>query len=138
MQSVFSRLLLGSWCVIGCFAIESYGENYPQFRGSNQDASSTSRLPTKWKDVDNEAEGIRWKIKTSGEGWSQPLVWQDQVIYTEAVPVDPDRAGATKPENYNGGYGRDRDDLVKVVYQYRVVSLDRESGEEKWSSVVKT
>ncbi|MBL6725128.1 MAG: PQQ-binding-like beta-propeller repeat protein [Rubripirellula sp.] len=138
MQSVFSRLLLGSWCVIIGFAIESYAENYPQFRGSNQDASSTSRLPMRWKDVDNEAEGIRWKIKTSGEGWSQPLVWQDQVIYTEAVPVDPDRAGATKPENYNGGYGRDRDDLVKVVYQYRVVSLDRESGEEKWSSVVKT
>lgn len=131
-------LLFAAWVI--CWSLvpgNGAAENYPQFRGASQNAEGTSLLPTSWRDVDDKTEGIRWKLKTSGEGWSQPLIWESNVIYTEAVPSNGSGDASTKPEQYNGGYGRNRNDLVNVVYEYRVVCLDRKSGKERWSRVVK-
>lgn len=117
---------------------QTVAENYPQFRGAEQNGNSIKPLPVEWQDIDGQSSGVRWKVKTVGEGWSQPIVWGSQVIYTEAVPVDQSQAKATRPERYNGGYGRDRDDLVNVSYEYRVNCLDRGTGRMIWSRVVKT
>lgn len=113
-------------------------QNYPQFRGARQDGTSTKELPVRWADQDGTTQGIRWKVAPRGEGWSQPVVWDDRLYLTTAVPQDRRNADSSKPENYNGGYGRDRRDLVNVVYQYQVICLDRSTGSEVWRRTVKT
>ncbi len=133
-------IILQSVCALALFATTAAGEtsNYPQFRGVHQNATSTSPLPIHWSDADGQRKGVRWKIDPQGEGWSQPVVWQDRLYLTTAVPQDSANAESTKPENYNGGYGRNRNDLVNVVYQYQVLCIDRASGEEVWRRTVKT
>lgn len=112
-------------------------ENYPQFRGANSNAVSPSPLPLTWSDVEGERNNIRWKISVPGEGWSQPIVWENRLYMTAAVPAAPSDRDATRPESNNGGYGRDRDDLVNVVYQYQVICLDADSGKEIWRKRVR-
>lgn len=113
-------------------------ENYSQFRGDQQNATTTQALPTSWNAIDGSVQGIRWKVSLGGEGWSQPVIWENRVYVTCAVPEDQDKSESTKPENYSGGYGRDRNDLVNVVYRYQVACLDRSSGKEIWRKTVKT
>lgn len=113
------------------------GQNYPQFRGENSDAVSSQLLPTTWSDVGGKQTNIRWKIRVPGEGWSQPIVWENRLYLTAAVPLnkaDQDKVG---PEVHNGGYGRDRDDLVEVEYKYQVHCIDADSGDKIWESTVK-
>ncbi|MCD0463039.1 PQQ-binding-like beta-propeller repeat protein [Roseiconus lacunae] len=112
-------------------------ENYPQFRGTDQIAVSPTPLPVRWSDVEGQREGVRWKVDPRGEGWSQPVVWEDHLYLTTAVPTSTE-TDTTKPENVRGGYGRDRDDLVNVVYDYQVVCIDRATGDEAWRRTVKT
>ena len=113
-----------------CFA-----EDYPQFRGAEANAVSTSPLPVDWSDVDGSQTNIRWKLPLQGEGWSQPIVWDGRIYMTAAVPVDVQNKN-TKPESNNGGYGRNRDDLVNVVYQYQVICIDAEDGRVYWRKSV--
>ena len=72
-----------------------------------------------------------------GEGWSQPIVWEGRLYVTTAVPSDPSNRNESRPESNNGGYGRNRNDLVNVVYQYQVICIDAESGNEIWRKTVK-
>ena len=112
-------------------------ENYPQFRGADSNAVSPSPLPVTWSDVDGNQTNIRWKIPVEGEGWSQPIVWEGRLYMTAAVPSDPSNKDAARPESNNGGYGRNRNDLVNVVYQYQVICIDADSGKEIWRKSVK-
>lgn len=121
-------ILLGQACL---------AENYPQFRGTNADAISPSPLPVTWSDVDGKQSNVLWKIPVQGEGWSQPIVWEGRLYFTAAVPSDPAKQRAARPESNNGGYGRDRRDLVNVVYQYQVICIDAASGEQLWRKSVK-
>lgn len=112
-------------------------DNYPQFRGADSNAVSPLPLPVTWSDVDGEQSNIRWKIPVQGEGWSQPIIWEGLLYMTAAVPSDPSKKDAARPESNDGGYGRDRKDLVDVEYQYQVVCVDVESGAEIWRKSVK-
>lgn len=114
-----------------------YAENYPQFRGAKGDAVSEFPLPVTWSDVDGKQENIKWKIDVDGEGWSQPIVWGNKIFMTAAVPQDPAVRNSARPESNNGGYGRDRRDLVNVEYEYQVVCLNTANGNENWRTIVK-
>ncbi|MEM9827867.1 MAG: PQQ-binding-like beta-propeller repeat protein, partial [Planctomycetota bacterium] len=112
-------------------------DNYPQFRGSGGDAVSPELLPTRWSVGENDDTNIRWKIRLPGEGWSQPIVWEDRLYLTAAVPVDAADNQKAGPEVHSGGYGRNRNDLVNVPYRYQVICLDAGTGEEVWTRTVK-
>jgi len=79
------RGMLGC-CLVGvawlCCPTASDGENWPQFRGPNgQGRSSETALPIKW----SLNENIAWKTSIPGEGWSSPIVWDDQVFVSTAT-----------------------------------------------------
>jgi len=112
-------------------------ENYPQFRGPDSNAVSASPLPINWSDVDGKQTNIRWKVPVQGEGWSQPIVWEGRLYMTAAVPSDPSNKDAGRPKSNNGGYGRDRKDLVDVDYLYQVICIDADSGKQIWRKNVK-
>lgn len=113
------------------------GQNYPQFRGENSDALSPEPLPKNWSDMEGTSKNIQWKISIPGEGWSQPIVWNDRVYLTAAVPASEADRKKVGPEEHSGGYGRDRRDLVKVEYKYNVYCIDANSGDQIWERTVK-
>lgn len=119
------------------FSQASYSQNYPQFRGENADALSPQPLPTTWSDIDSEQTNIRWKISIPGEGWSQPIVWENRLYLTAAVPASKADQAKAGPEAHSGGYGRDRRDLVNVAYKYQVFCLDADTGSKVWERTVK-
>lgn len=124
-------------CMALFFTQVCMADNYPQFRGADSDAVSAAPLPVNWSDFNGKQTNIRWKIPVEGEGWSQPIVWEDRLYMTAAVPSDPAKKKSTRPESNKGGYGRDRKDLVNVVYQYQVICIDVTSGSEIWRKTVK-
>lgn len=87
-------------------------ENWNQFRGSNGDGHSVATgLPVEW----NATKSVRWKTPDLGEGWSSPVVWEEDILLTTARPV----AG--------------KEDLVRDL---SVICLDANSGVKKWEVVV--
>ena len=120
---LFVVLAVGQTCL---------AENYPQFRGANSNAVSATPLPVNWSDAAGEQTNIRWKKPLEGEGWSQPIIWENRVYMTAAVPANPAKKNVARPESNGGGYGRDRNDLVNVLFQYQVVCLDAATGEQIW------
>ncbi|HAW32055.1 MAG TPA: pyrrolo-quinoline quinone [Planctomycetaceae bacterium] len=125
---LFVVLAVGQTCL---------AENYPQFRGANSNAVSATPLPVNWSDEAGEQTNIRWKMPLEGEGWSQPIVWDNRIYMTAAVPASPANKNSARPESGNGDYRRDRNDLVNMLYQYQVVCLDAATGETIWKKTVK-
>lgn len=114
-------------------ASASRAENWTQFRGSEQNGVAATECPVQWSDSSN----VRWKVELAGEGWSAPIVWEQSVFVTAAVPVEETLKEAARPEEYSGGGGRRRDDLTETVYRYEVICLDVNSGKERWRKIVR-
>jgi outer membrane protein assembly factor BamB len=54
-------------------------ENWPQWRGPNNDGISTeTNLPAEW----GEGKNIAWKLPLPGMGGSTPVVWGDRIFLT--------------------------------------------------------
>lgn len=71
-------LLFVHWLIV-CDSV--WGENWMQFRGSTgQGISSEKQLPITWSATKN----IKWKASLPGNGWSSPIVFEDQIFLTTA------------------------------------------------------
>src|SRR5437016_4472406 len=63
-------------------AAAAAGDNWPQFRGPQNDGhSDATGLPLTW----SEKENVVWKTAIHDKGWSSPVVWGDQVWMTTAT-----------------------------------------------------
>lgn len=100
-------------------------ENWPQFRGPNSNQIALEKeLPTEWSMQSN----LLWKRDIKGRGWSSPIVWGNQVFITNAVLEDP----SILPENEEG---RRQENPDSAVYNFEVICLDIDTGEEIWKKV---
>jgi outer membrane protein assembly factor BamB len=64
--------------------------NWPQWRGPlGSGEAPHGRPPLEWA----EGRNVRWKVELPGGGKSTPVVWNDLVIVTSAVPAATDGAG---------------------------------------------
>ncbi|MCA9041776.1 MAG: PQQ-binding-like beta-propeller repeat protein [Planctomycetaceae bacterium] len=88
---------------------EVSAQNWPQFRGPEGNGHSTAKnLPVQWSDTKN----VAWKVPLPGEGWSSPIIWENRIYLTAAVPPgDPT--------------SRDR--------SLRALCFDVETGDEIWN-----
>ena len=100
-------------------------ENWPGFRGRRASGVSDSSPPLRW-DVER-GENILWKARVPGLAHSSPIVWEDRVFVTTAVSEAGDN------ELKIGLYG----DIAPVKddseYEFRLLALDRATGEVLWS-----
>jgi outer membrane protein assembly factor BamB len=59
-------------------------ESWTRFRGPAGDGhADVDSAPVHWSDSDN----VVWKVEIPGEGWSSPVVADDRIYLTAAVPV---------------------------------------------------
>jgi hypothetical protein len=74
------RLMVVTLCLLAtnAFAAES---SWPEFRGPRGNGHAAGKLPTNW----SETKNVVWKIKTDGQGWSTPVVWENQIWMTSAT-----------------------------------------------------
>jgi outer membrane protein assembly factor BamB len=103
------------------------GQNWPAFRGPHGSGVVSERpLPTSW---DGEKSiNIRWKTVLPGVGHSSPVVWGDSVFVTTAI-------SSADKLTYNA-----KDDGIQPatddsVHEWRVLSLDRNTGRTLWSQI---
>ena len=92
-------------CALGCTTL---ADNWPQFRGphANGEAAGTPP-PLEWSADKNNA----WSVPIPGSGHSCPIVWDNKVFLTTAVPVEGD----------------------DKTLRFNVLCLDATSGELLWS-----
>ncbi len=66
-------------------------EDWPEFRGpTTQGRVASSKLPLEW----SAAHGARWRTELPGQGWSSPIVVDETVFVTAAIPY-----GEEEPES---------------------------------------
>jgi outer membrane protein assembly factor BamB len=89
--------------------------NWPQWRGPlGTGEAPHAKPPLEW----SETKNVRWKVPIPGVGKSTPVVWNDLVFVTTAIP----KAGATS--------------APAEVQQYVVMALSRADGKVKWQKTL--
>lgn len=113
------------------------GEGYwPQWRGPHgTGVSLTAQPPIDWHESsdgdDRESKNIRWKIQLPGSGHSTPVIWNDRLFVTTAVPVGP----GLEPR-YSRAVGAHDNIPVTHKHRFEVLGLARNSGRVLWRQVV--
>ena len=78
-------------------------ENWPQWRGPNQNGVSDAKdLPDTW----SETDGIVWKTDLPSWSGSSPVIWQDRVFVTSPSKSDIDLPTAERDPFLNPGGNR--------------------------------
>ena len=100
-----------------------------QWRGPLDTGVATrAKPPTEW----NESKNIRWKVPVPGPGHSSPIVWNNRIYLTAAIPhgepVDP-------PVGIRPGA---HDNIIKVRRtRFVVAALDRNTGKTVWKKTLR-
>ncbi len=104
-------------------------DQWPQWRGpfATGVADNAADPPVSW----SETQNIKWKTKLPGLGHSSPVVWNDLVFLTTAIPVGEKFAPIA--DNRPGSHDNV---LVSQKHQYVVMAIERTEGKIVWQKVV--
>jgi len=139
------RLFLPLAVLLPLFATTSLAEDWREFRGPGASGVVESSLPTEWSTDKN----VAWKVHVDGVAWSCPIIVGDKLILTTAYSK-----GQPKPKAGGGfgggGFGKGgpgggkggpggfgKGTVPKEMYQFKIVCLDRKTGEPVWEKVAK-
>ncbi len=119
-----------------------YAENWGHWRGpTGNGVSPTATPPIEWSNTKN----VKWKVNIPGRGSSSPVIWEDKVIITTAVPAVGAAASAGKakanprdrgPRSKGGrpeGGGSDGGGLSP--FEFKVLCFQRQDGKLLWERV---
>ena len=73
MNAIHVALLLG-------FALFTAQNDWPQWRGLNNDGMARGDAPHEWNDTKN----VAWRVAIPGRGNSSPTIWKDRIFLTTA------------------------------------------------------
>jgi outer membrane protein assembly factor BamB len=82
----------------------------------------------------SETKNVRWKIPVPGAGKSTPVVWDDLVILTSAVPTGQDAPAPAAPP---AAGGRPAQVTPDSSYEFVVLAYGRRDGKLRWQRTVK-
>lgn len=92
---------------------------------------------------------MRWKVKVPGRGSASPIVWENRVFVTTALPAGqttrapgsgetPEARGrGSGGSPTRGGGGFPRAEQPTEPYQFILLCLDRQTGRTLWQKVVR-
>lgn len=121
-------LLLSAARLLAAEAEPTAWRNWPAWRGPLATGEAPlADPPLVW----SESYHVRWKVPLPGEGSGTPIVWEDRVFITAAVPTDrpadrppvPDETAKTAPP--------------ANVYRFVVLCFDRATGRLLWERVAR-
>jgi len=120
---------------LGAAAGPEPAEHYwPHWRGPlASGAAPHAQPPVEW----SETRNVRWKVELPGEGLSTPIVWDDLVFVTTAVPIDKPlepRAGApaAAPARRLPAVEQPRQ-----AQAFQVLAYARDTGTPRWKTTVR-
>jgi outer membrane protein assembly factor BamB len=134
VNGIHIALLLG-------LALVSMQDDWPQWRGLNNDGMARGDAPVEWSDTKN----IAWRVSIPGKGNSSPVIWGEKIFLTTAVPTDGASATppATNPTPAAAGQGRRQGRgpgggaNAGREHKFVVMCLDRRNGKVLWERVAK-
>jgi len=103
---------------------------WPQFRGVTGDGQvAAAGFPLEWSAEKN----VAWSTAIPGTGWSQPIVWGDQIFVTTAISEKGEKPkklqeGARDPSSMFMG----PKDAPDTVYRWELHCLDLKTGSPTW------
>jgi hypothetical protein len=96
---------------------------WAQFRGPSAGvAPDDSALPDTW----SETENVAWKISVPGLGWSSPVVWEDHIFVTTAIP------SGDEPPPVRGQAGPENSRKSANEHRWMLYDVDFKSGRIRW------
>jgi outer membrane protein assembly factor BamB len=120
------------WSLISIALILSActSENWPQFRGVDQNMVVEGDLPTQW----GMDKNVAWSVDVDGDSWSSPVIWDNKIFIAAAVPekvyTPPERQeGEPRPDP-----AEDRH-YLEEVYRWELSCYDLLTGEELWKQL---
>jgi outer membrane protein assembly factor BamB len=122
--AVFICLLM---TVTACAAGPEAQDNWPHWRGPLANGTApTADPPVTWDKTTN----VKWTADLPGKGSATPIVWGDQVFVVVAIETDRE----AKPEELPKPDPRFQltPKPPTRFYQFVVISLDRQTGKERW------
>jgi len=101
---------------------------WPRWRGpSDSGVAPHANPPIEW----SETNAIRWKIPLPGRGHSTPIVWDDRIYVTTAVPY-----GQSMVPVYNNAPGAHDNLPVTQRHQFAALAVRRSDGKVLWKKVL--
>lgn len=128
-------LLVAVWaCLLPvcCYGQDGKGRSlarWNQWRGPlGTGVAVDAKPPLQWSLEKN----LRWKTELPGRGHSSPVLWDDRVFVTAAIPVGP------KLTPRMSGRPGEHDNLpIDSKFQFVVMAVDRRDGTILWQKVVR-
>ncbi len=103
-------------------------DNWSQWRGPlATGVAPHADPPLHWSESDN----VRWKTAIPGKGHSTPIVWEDRVFVTAAIPV-----GELFEARIDDAPGTHDSIPVTQSHQFVALALDRADGKILWQVVL--
>ncbi len=141
MKSIVTLALIGilSISMSSCLLAQDNKTSWPQWRGPlDTGVALSGNPPTEF----GENQNLKWKTEIPGKGHATPIVWGNQIILLSAVAVEKETViEETKDEaDDQGQSGRRRGmsfSKTDLIHQFKVISVDKKSGEIQWEKTVK-
>jgi outer membrane protein assembly factor BamB len=130
------RIGVVCWLCASTLAIADPGgsdsqRNWPQWRGPlGTGVAPMANPPLAWSAQDGH--NIRWKTELPGLGHSTPIVWNDHIFVTTAVPY-----GNALPPRYSKAPGAHDNLPITHRHKFVVIALDRRDGRILWQRTLR-
>ncbi|HYP13052.1 MAG TPA: PQQ-binding-like beta-propeller repeat protein [Bryobacteraceae bacterium] len=113
--------------------------DWPRWRGPFDSGMARGDAPLKWSDTEN----IGWKVALPGKGNSSPVIWENQIFLTTAIPTGDSASAPAAPADEAGAPGRrggpgGGSSGEQPEHRLVVMSIDRRTGKTLWEKTVKT
>ena len=133
MARIFLSLALSGYVITACcFAQDHHPRptlQWNQWRGPlGTGVAPDAKPPVHWSTTKN----IRWKVQLPGKGHSSPVVWDNHVFVTAAIPIGP-----KLPPRMSGRPGEHDNLPIESKHQFVVIAVDRRDGAISWKKVVR-
>lgn len=107
-------------------------DNWSQWRGPlGTGAAVKGNPPTEF----SESKNLKWKTSIPGKGHATPIVWEDKIVVLTAVATDEVIEEEKATEEEEGGR-RMRGVSTNAVHEYKVILVNRSTGEIEWQKTV--